>query len=87
MGSQTIYGGPYSYDLGTCSAGHPTNGYGRCEQLETNPPCPTAAQRTTRLLAMANSDVIEIATARGITIPLVHTNVVLVPLIIAVEFP
>lgn len=81
------YTGPYSTDMGQDAYGHPTNRSGRCQQLNTTGQCPTAAQQTTYLLGLPNNIVVLTAQGLGITIPLISTNAVLVPLIIALQFP
>jgi hypothetical protein len=79
--------GPYSFDNGQDGYGHPTNSYGRCQQLNETGVCPTQAQETARLMGRSNDWLVDYAGQLGITIPLVHPNSVLVPLIIAVLFP
>lgn len=82
--------GPYTTDYGQDAYGHPTNRYGRCAQLNTTNVCPNAVQQTTYLLGIPNVVVIEIAQGLGITVnpnPLLSTNAILVPLIIAIQFP
>lgn len=79
--------GPYSLDWGRDAYLHPTNSYGRCEQLNTTGVCPTSAQQALYLTGLPNDVVMLIAGDLGIAIPLIHTNVILVPLIIAIQFP
>lgn len=78
--------GPYSTEMGQDAYLHPTNSYGRCEQMNTTGVCPTAAQRTTYLMGQPLNNVVSRAQALGITIPVVPTVAGLVPLIIAKEF-
>lgn len=66
---------------------HQVNDWGRCEQLNTTGLCPTKAQDTAYYAEQSNDNLILIAEGLGITIPLVHPNSVLVPLIIAVLWP
>jgi hypothetical protein len=81
--------GPYLPVNGADAYGHLVNGFGRCQQLNTTGVCPTAAQQTTYLLGLDNSIVIQIANSLGINVSAlpIKTNAVLVPLIIAIQFP
>jgi len=37
------FNGPYKESFGKCAFGHPVNGFGRCEELNSEPPtCPPA---------------------------------------------
>lgn len=79
--------GPYLPENGADAYGHFVNGYGRCEQLNTIGVCPNADQQTAYLTSQDNDIVVEMAEGLGIAIPPVHTNAILVPLIIAIQFP
>jgi len=79
--------GPYSADNGFDMAGHPVNGFGRCEQLNTTGVCPTSAQATVFYMNQTLISNIELAAALGIAIPQNPTNDILVPLMIAVMYP
>ncbi len=80
--------GPYNGTAyGKDAYGHPVNGYGRCQQLNETNVCPTQAQQTTYMMGQSNDWLTGYASSLGITIPLVHTNAILVPLIIAVLYP
>jgi hypothetical protein len=81
--------GPYSAtDNGVDMVGHPVNGYGRCEQLNTTGVCPTKDQNSDWLYTQTVAFNVEYARELGVPALTVEpTNELLVPLIIGVLWP
>lgn len=86
--------GPYSLDDGACAYGHPVNGFGRCEPLNSAPDdavppgCPTRLEREAFLAVQPVDDVVAGAAALGVPIPPLTGEPLrdaLVPLILAAE--